>query len=126
MDYIFSSLAQWDSDEDSPELHHSLRDVTRAEDIGTGEGREEHQRPILPCSSHVHDSCYYRGLCGCPGSGQRPETMLVSKDLADTRMTLTWVVCAASRAMVTLDIGVQATAKGHVWVCVLGLCSWGL
>lgn len=119
MNYIFSSLAQWGSDEDSPVLHHSLRDLTTAEDLG--EETEEHQRSALPCSSHVYDSCYYRGLCGYPGSGQLPETMLVSKDLTATKMALTWVVCAVTGAMVTLDIGAQAAAKGHAWVCVLGL-----
>ncbi|MEJ1281382.1 melanoma-associated antigen B2 [Cricetulus griseus] len=52
-----------------------------------------------------------QGLCGCPGSGQPPGTMLVSKDLAATWVTVILVAFAATVAMVTSRV-----AKGHVWV----------
>lgn len=65
----------------------------------------------------VYGSCYRWDLSGCPGSGQLPETILVSEGLASAEAIMICVTCAANGA----SHEVQAQATAETW---LGLCTF--
>lgn len=69
----------------------------------------------------VHVSyCPWR-LITCPGSGEPPKTILVSKSLAATRAILIWVFCAAIRGHSV--IWVKLLTRACLGLC--SCCNWG-
>lgn len=65
-----------------------------------------------------------QGLCRCPGSGQRRETMLMSEGHDASRVILVWVACATTGAIVTPGLNCCQKPCLSPWCCYSWVLCW--